>query len=55
MRWRSRWKRRPSGPGRHYLDWPAAAPDRALSEAVRAIRDIIDTHITDALATLPTA
>jgi arsenate reductase (thioredoxin) len=44
----------PVVPGRRYLDWPVADPDGAPIEAVRAIRDAIDGHITDLLATLPT-
>lgn len=45
----------PVVPGRRYLDWPVADPDGAPIEAVRAIRDAIDAHVTDLLATLPTA
>ncbi|WP_211265179.1 low molecular weight phosphatase family protein [Actinacidiphila oryziradicis] len=37
------------------MDWPVADPDGAPIEAVRAIRDAIDAHVTDLLATLPTA
>ncbi|MDT0308267.1 hypothetical protein RM780_15035, partial [Streptomyces sp. DSM 44917] len=42
-------------PGPRYLDWPVADPEGASPEAVRAIRDGIDAHITDLLATLPPA
>ncbi|MER7878430.1 arsenate reductase ArsC [Streptomyces solisilvae] len=43
----------PVVPGRLYLDWPVADPDGASVTAVRAIRDEIDAHITELLATLP--
>ncbi|MEU7245251.1 three-helix bundle dimerization domain-containing protein [Streptomyces sparsogenes] len=43
----------PIVPGRRYLDWPVADPDGAPITAVRAIRDEIDTHITDLFTTLP--
>jgi protein-tyrosine-phosphatase len=42
-------------PGPRYLDWPVPDPDGAPVATVRAIRDEIDTHITDLLATLPPA
>ncbi|WP_327049079.1 arsenate reductase ArsC [Microbispora sp. NBC_01189] len=45
----------PVVPGRRYLDWPIPDPDGASPEAVRAIRDAIDAHITDLLATLSRA
>ncbi|WP_281397330.1 hypothetical protein [Streptomyces lunaelactis] len=40
-------------PGRQYLDWPVADPDRAPIAAVRKIRDDIDAHITGLLDSLP--
>ncbi len=43
----------PIVPGRRYLDWPVADPDGAPLAAVRGIRDAIDTHITELLASLP--
>ncbi|MFD5492615.1 low molecular weight phosphatase family protein [Streptomyces sp. NPDC127091] len=43
----------PIVPGRRYLDWPVADPDGAPIEAVRQIRDDINTRITDLLAGLP--
>ncbi|MGW0534187.1 arsenate-mycothiol transferase ArsC [Streptomyces sp. NPDC003032] len=43
----------PVVPGRRYLDWPVPDPDGAPIAAVRQIRDAIDAHITDLLATLP--
>ncbi|MEU0022006.1 MULTISPECIES: low molecular weight phosphatase family protein [Streptomyces] len=43
----------PVVPGRRYLDWPVADPDGAPIAVVRAIRDDIDTRITDLLASLP--
>ena len=45
----------PVVPGRRYLDWPVRDPDGAPVETVRAIRDEIDTHITELLSSLPTA
>jgi arsenate reductase (thioredoxin) len=45
----------PVVPGRRYLDWPVADPDGAPIATVRAIRDEIDTHITELLASLPAA
>lgn len=43
----------PVVPGHRYLDWPVADPDGAPVAVVRAIRDEIDAHVTDLLATLP--
>ncbi|MDF4251219.1 arsenate reductase ArsC [Streptomyces sp. WMMB303] len=43
----------PVVPGRRYLDWPVADPEGAPINAVRTIRDQIDTHITELLASLP--
>ncbi|BBJ37587.1 low molecular weight phosphatase family protein [Streptomyces antimycoticus] len=43
----------PVVPGRRYLDWPVADPDGAPIDAVRAIRDKIDVHITELLTSLP--
>ncbi|MBC2905514.1 low molecular weight phosphatase family protein [Streptomyces cupreus] len=43
----------PIVPGRRYLDWPVPDPDGAPIAVVRAIRDDIDTRITDLLASLP--
>ena len=43
----------PVVPGRRYLDWPVADPEGAPITAVRTIRDQIDTHITELLASLP--
>ncbi|WP_156722046.1 arsenate-mycothiol transferase ArsC [Streptomyces apocyni] len=45
----------PVVPGRRYLDWPVLDPDGAPIAVVRQIRDAIDAHITDLLATLPTS
>ncbi|MFJ8550893.1 three-helix bundle dimerization domain-containing protein [Streptomyces sp. NPDC093676] len=43
----------PIVPGRRYLDWPIADPEGAPIAVVRGIRDEIDAHITELLATLP--
>ncbi|MET8405350.1 three-helix bundle dimerization domain-containing protein [Streptomyces sp900116325] len=43
----------PVVPGRRYFDWPVPDPDGAPITVVRQIRDVIDAHITDLLATLP--
>ncbi|MFI1335300.1 arsenate reductase ArsC [Streptomyces sp. NPDC020845] len=43
----------PVMPGRQYLDWPVPDPDGAPLEVVRAIRNEINTRITDLLAGLP--
>ncbi|MET9964785.1 arsenate reductase ArsC [Streptomyces sp. NPDC006356] len=40
-------------PGRRYLDWPVTDPEGAPIAVVRGIRDEIDAHITDLLASLP--
>ncbi|MFD7460706.1 MULTISPECIES: arsenate-mycothiol transferase ArsC [unclassified Streptomyces] len=40
-------------PGRRYLDWPVTDPEGAPITVVRGIRDEIDAHITDLLASLP--
>ncbi|MFC9679657.1 arsenate reductase ArsC [Streptomyces sp. NPDC056948] len=40
-------------PGRRYLDWPVTDPEGAPIAVVRGIRDEIDAHITELLATLP--
>ncbi|MEV7002194.1 arsenate reductase ArsC [Streptomyces sp. NPDC093982] len=40
-------------PGRRYLDWPATDPEGAPIAVVRGIRDEIDAHITELLASLP--
>jgi protein-tyrosine-phosphatase len=42
-------------PGRRYLDWPVTDPEDAPITVVRGIRDEIDAHITDLLASLPSA
>ncbi|WP_432044047.1 low molecular weight phosphatase family protein [Streptomyces cadmiisoli] len=39
--------------GRRYLDWPVTDPEGAPITVVRGIRDDIDAHITDLLASLP--
>lgn len=41
-------------PGRRYADWPVTDPAGGLADTVRAIRDQIDTRVTDLLAGLPT-
>ncbi|AVH61064.1 MULTISPECIES: arsenate reductase/protein-tyrosine-phosphatase family protein [Streptomyces] len=44
----------PVVPGRRrYLDWPIADPVGAPIDVVRGIRDEIDAHITELLASLP--
>ncbi|MFI8927179.1 three-helix bundle dimerization domain-containing protein [Streptomyces sp. NPDC053474] len=43
----------PIVPGPRYLDWPVPDPEGAPIAVVREIRDTIDAHITDLLATLP--
>lgn len=43
----------PVMPGRRYLDWPVTDPEGAPVAVVRAIRDEIDAHITELLASLP--
>lgn len=40
-------------PGRRYLDWPVTDPEGAPLAVVRSIRDEIDAHITELLASLP--
>jgi protein-tyrosine-phosphatase len=45
----------PVVPGRRYLDWPVADPDGAPIAVVRDIRDAINAHVTDLLASLPAA
>ncbi|MFE4582340.1 arsenate reductase ArsC [Streptomyces chartreusis] len=40
-------------PGRRYLDWPVTDPEDAPIAVVRGIRDEVDAHITDLLASLP--
>ncbi|GGJ73113.1 hypothetical protein GCM10010121_099640 [Streptomyces brasiliensis] len=40
-------------PGRRYLDWPVTDPEGAPIAVVRSIRDEIDAHITELLASLP--
>ncbi|MEU1940797.1 low molecular weight phosphatase family protein [Streptomyces coeruleorubidus] len=40
-------------PGRRYLDWPVTDPEGAPLAVVRGIRDEIDAHITELLASLP--
>nr|WP_224301204.1 arsenate reductase ArsC [Streptomyces olivaceus] len=40
-------------PGRRYLDWPVTDPDGAPIAVARGIRDEIDVHITELLASLP--
>ncbi|MFG3656655.1 low molecular weight phosphatase family protein [Streptomyces sp. NPDC047706] len=40
-------------PGRRYLDWPVTDPEGAPIAVVRGIRDELDAHITDLLASLP--
>ncbi|GAA3369869.1 hypothetical protein GCM10017744_091340 [Streptomyces antimycoticus] len=42
-------------PGRRYLDWPVTGPEGAPIAVVRGIRDEIDAHITELLASLPGA
>ncbi|WUA48039.1 hypothetical protein OG386_43690 [Streptomyces sp. NBC_00273] len=39
-------------PGRRYLDWPVADPDRAPIAVVRDIRDDIDARIAELLTQL---
>ncbi|MER5755924.1 arsenate reductase ArsC [Streptomyces sp. NPDC002088] len=39
--------------GRRYLDWPVTDPEGAPIAVVRGIRDEIDAHITELLASLP--
>ncbi|MGW5201232.1 arsenate reductase/protein-tyrosine-phosphatase family protein [Streptomyces spiralis] len=43
----------PIVPGRRYLDWPVTDPEGAPIAVVRGIRDEIDAHITELLASLP--
>ncbi|MFF5757492.1 arsenate-mycothiol transferase ArsC [Streptomyces longwoodensis] len=43
----------PIVPGRRYLDWPVTDPEGAPIAVVRGIRDEIDVHITELLASLP--
>ncbi|WP_433450443.1 low molecular weight phosphatase family protein [Streptomyces sp. CA-142005] len=43
----------PVMPGRRYLDWPVTDPEGAPIAVVRRIRDEIDAHITELLASLP--
>ncbi|GHC84295.1 arsenate reductase/protein-tyrosine-phosphatase family protein [Streptomyces flavofungini] len=43
----------PIVPGRRYLDWPVPDPEGAPIAVVRRIRDAIDAHVADLLATLP--
>ncbi|MEU3282817.1 arsenate reductase ArsC [Streptomyces antibioticus] len=45
----------PIVPGRRYLDWPVTDPEGAPIAVVRGIRDEIDAHITELLASLPSA
>jgi protein-tyrosine-phosphatase len=40
-------------PGRRYLDWPVTDPEGAPITVVRGIRDELDAHITELLASLP--
>ncbi|WP_406414350.1 low molecular weight phosphatase family protein [Streptomyces sp. NBC_01614] len=40
-------------PGRRYLDWPVTDPEGAPIAVVRGIRDEIDAHVTELLASLP--
>ncbi|MEU1198718.1 hypothetical protein ABZ446_21130 [Streptomyces sp. NPDC005813] len=40
-------------PSRRYLDWPVTDPDRTPIAVVRGVRDEIDAHITELLASLP--
>ncbi|MDG9711360.1 arsenate-mycothiol transferase ArsC [Streptomyces sp. DH10] len=40
-------------PGRRYLDWPVTDPEGAPLAVVRGLRDEIDAHITELLASLP--
>ncbi|MEU9575429.1 arsenate reductase ArsC [Streptomyces massasporeus] len=40
-------------PGRRYLDWPVTDPEGAPLAVARGIRDEIDAHITELLASLP--
>ncbi|AWE51732.1 MULTISPECIES: low molecular weight phosphatase family protein [Streptomyces] len=40
-------------PGRCYLDWPVTDPEGAPIAMVRGIRDALDAHITELLASLP--
>ncbi|MFF1306539.1 low molecular weight phosphatase family protein [Streptomyces sp. NPDC058307] len=42
-------------PGRRYLDWPVTDPEGASLVVVRGIRDEIDAHITELLASLPSS
>jgi protein-tyrosine-phosphatase len=42
-------------PGRRYLDWPVTDPEGAPIAVVRSIRDEIDAHITELLASLPSS
>ncbi|MEU5539564.1 arsenate reductase ArsC [Streptomyces sp. NPDC020362] len=42
-------------PGRRYLDWPVTDPEGAPITVVRGIRDEIDAHITELLASLPSS
>jgi protein-tyrosine-phosphatase len=44
---------RPIVPGRRYLDWPVTDPEGAPIAVVRGIRDGVDAHITELLASLP--
>ncbi|MEU9010703.1 arsenate reductase ArsC [Streptomyces sp. NPDC048479] len=43
----------PVAPGHRYLDWPITDPEGPPIAVARTIRDEIDAHITDLLATLP--
>lgn len=43
----------PVPPGRRYLDQPVTDPVGAPVTVVRGVRDEIDAHITEPLATLP--
>ncbi|MEG3628882.1 arsenate-mycothiol transferase ArsC [Streptomyces poriticola] len=40
-------------PGRRYLDWPVTDPEGSPVAVVRGIRDEIDAHIAELLASLP--
>ncbi|MFJ9750451.1 low molecular weight phosphatase family protein [Streptomyces chartreusis] len=42
----------PVPPGRRCLDWPVTDPEGAPIAVVRSIRDEIDAHITELLASL---
>ncbi|MEV0499967.1 arsenate reductase ArsC [Streptomyces spectabilis] len=45
----------PIVPGPRYLDWPVPDPEGAPIAVVREIRDALDAHVADLLATLPGA